>query len=407
MAELFDVAIIGAGPAGTVAAALLNKQGFNVCILEKQHFPRFVIGESLLPAAMDILAEAGLSAAIEAAGFQQKNGIAFTWQRHYASFDFGQQYGSGRTSAIQVEREHFDKILADETIRQGVQTRFGENVVNIDNGGELAVLYVQPQHGRKYGIRARFILDASGYFRTVPRLLNWEITRGYVQRNVYCTHITDHITYPAYDRKKTLIAVHPKHRDIWFWLIPFANGRSSIGLVGDEHYFKHLTNGASEILKTLALQVPMFAAILDKAEWKNDKPFLYFPSYSAGVRKMFGPKFALLGTAAGFADPVFSSGMLTAIHSAKLAAAATARQLRGENVNWQHEYADRQTFGANTFGNLIKHWYDGTLQNWLFDTQHSLDKQKLEKRKMLCAILAGYAWDESNPIVHKIHAGHF
>lgn len=110
--EQFDVVIIGAGPSGSVSASLLHKQGLKVCVLEKQHFPRFVIGESLLPYCMDILQEADLVDAVHAEkSFQFKNGAAFTWGNRYTYFDFTDKFTAGPGTTYQVRRGIFDKIL--------------------------------------------------------------------------------------------------------------------------------------------------------------------------------------------------------------------------------------------------------------------------------------------------------
>ena len=118
MSDFFDVVIVGAGPSGTVAAALLLQQGFSVCIIEKQHFPRYVIGESLLPFAMDILSEADLLTPVAMAGFQPKNGVVFTYGDRQTHFDFRYQYKHRSSVALQVDRAQFDQILAEEVIKK-------------------------------------------------------------------------------------------------------------------------------------------------------------------------------------------------------------------------------------------------------------------------------------------------
>lgn len=400
MSEQFDIVIIGAGPSGSIASALLNRKGFKVCVIEKQHFPRFVIGESLLPQGMDILEEAGMLDAVEAENFQYKNGIGFTKGELHTEFDFRKQYGIGRESALQVQRDRFDHVLIRQAQKQGVQVRFGETVTNMDNSDLPILLDVKRENGEKYSLRAKFVLDASGYFRAVPRLLGWEMKPDLKQRNVYYTQIDDNIKSPDYDRNKSLIAVHPDYRDVWLWLIPFADGKSSIGLVGEPERFKHRSNhleSAAHILKTFALEIPMFARLLRHAQWDNGFPYLYLPSFAGSVKAVHGKGFALLGNAAEFLDPVFSSGITTAMHSAKLAAECVTRQLGGERVDWQRDYADRQAYGARVFRSCIDNWYNGTLQDWMFDPW-----QDIETREMFCSVLAGYVWDRGNPYVESI-----
>ena len=124
MSVEFDVAVIGAGPSGSVASALLNKQGFKVCVLEKQHFPRFVIGESLLPHCMEMLEEAGFADAVHAEpSFQFKDGAAFSWGSRYTDFNFTEKFSDGPGTIYQVRRGIFDKILIDEAAKQGIDVK--------------------------------------------------------------------------------------------------------------------------------------------------------------------------------------------------------------------------------------------------------------------------------------------
>ncbi|MDK4590577.1 tryptophan 7-halogenase, partial [Kingella kingae] len=127
--EQTDIAIIGAGPSGAVAAALLHKQGLRVRVVEKQHFPRFVIGESLLPHCMEFIEEAGFLPAVQAeSSFQFKNGAAFTWGNRYTEIDFTDKFTAGHGTTFQVRRAVFDQILINEATKQGVDVRFGETV---------------------------------------------------------------------------------------------------------------------------------------------------------------------------------------------------------------------------------------------------------------------------------------
>ena len=115
MNQTVDVAVIGAGPSGAVVSALLRRHGYRVCVLEKQHFPRFVIGESLLPHCMEMLEEAGMARAVAATpGFQYKNGAAFTWGERYTCFEFTDKFTPGPGTTFQVQRAVFDKVLIDE-----------------------------------------------------------------------------------------------------------------------------------------------------------------------------------------------------------------------------------------------------------------------------------------------------
>lgn len=390
----FDIAIIGAGPAGAVAASLLNQQGFKVCVLEKQHFPRFVIGESLLPHCMEFIEAAGFLPAVQAEpSFQFKNGAAFTWGNRYTEIDFTDKFTAGHGTTFQVRRALFDDILIKEAQKQGVTVRFGDSVSAYND--DTAELTVQPENGEPYVLQTKFVLDASGYGRVLPRLLDLETPSQLPPRAAHFTHIDDNITAPDFDRNKILISTHPEHRDVWFWLIPFADNRCSIGVVGLPERFAGFDD-SEHILKTFVLQVPMLARILANANWDNEFPFRHITGYSANVKSLYGKHFALLGNAAEFLDPVFSSGVTIAMHSAKLATDVLSKQLRGQNVDWQTEFAEPLMLGVDTFRTYVNGWYDGSFQDVIYAEQRSPDITR-----MISAILAGYAWDESNPYVAK------
>lgn len=393
-APQFDVAVIGAGPAGSVASALLHKKGYKVCVLEKQHFPRFVIGESLLPHCMEMLEEAGFVDAVHAEpSFQFKNGAAFSWGSRYTEFDFTEKFSDGPGTVYQVRRGIFDKILIDEAAKQGVEVRFGHGVTAFDNSGDLARLSVEADTGESYELTAKFVLDASGYGRVLPRLLDLETPSHLPPRQAHFTHIDDNITHPKFDRSKILITTHPQHRDVWIWLIPFGDNRCSIGVVGTPDV---LAGESETVLKKFVYECPMLKEILDKAVWENDFPFRSIQGYSANVKSLHGKHFALLGNAAEFLDPVFSSGVTIALHSAKLAADLLAKQLEGNAVDWDAEFAKPLMIGVNAFRTYVDGWYDFRFQNVVYAPDRSP-----EISRMLSSILAGYAWDTENPFVAK------
>src|SRR4051794_7368642 len=171
-----DVVIIGAGPAGAVAAALLRKAGRSVLVLERQHFPRFSIGESLLPQSMTYLEEAGMLQAVVEAGFQYKNGAHFVYRDQSSSFDFRDKHSPGWGTTYQVERAVFDDILIRCAAEQGADVRFGHTVsaVHVGSAAPMPLVDVIDEADRAYQVEARFVLDASGFGRVLPRLLNLE-----------------------------------------------------------------------------------------------------------------------------------------------------------------------------------------------------------------------------------------
>ncbi len=393
-APQFDVAVIGAGPAGSVASALLHKKGYKVCVLEKQHFPRFVIGESLLPHCMECWKKPVLSTPYTPnPAFSLKTARRFHGAAVIPNLISPKKFSDGPGTVYQVRRGIFDKILIDEAAKQGVEVRFGHGVTAFDNSGDLARLSVEADTGESYELTAKFVLDASGYGRVLPRLLDLETPSHLPPRQAHFTHIDDNITHPKFDRSKILITTHPQHRDVWIWLIPFGDNRCSIGVVGTPDV---LAGESETVLKKFVYECPMLKEILDKAVWENDFPFRSIQGYSANVKSLYGKHFALLGNAAEFLDPVFSSGVTIALHSAKLAADLLAKQLEGGAADWDAEFAKPLMVGVNAFRTYVNGWYDFRFQNAIYAPNRSP-----EISRMISSILAGYAWDTANPFVAK------
>ena len=395
----YDVIIIGAGPSGSVAGSMLIKKGYSVIIIEKQHFPRFSIGESLLPQCMAFLEEAGLDHVLtehaEQLGFQFKNGAAFHKKGQDSSFNFTEKFTDGPGTTFQVKRDTFDKLLADDTESKGVEIRYGHQVDAIIQLKPEVILAVtdESELGKTYQVTGKFLLDASGFGRVLPRLLELDLPSDFPVRHSYFSHFNDGIDCPNFDRDKILITVNPNHSDVWYWLIPFSDGTSSVGVVGQPERFEHQLSEI-EMLDFFIKQDPNLKRLL-----KNAKPVgqaRTIKGYSANVTKLFGENFALLGNAGEFLDPVFSSGVTIAMKSSVLAAPLVDRQLSGENVNWQEEYAEPLKYGVNTFRTFVEAWYDESFQNIVHFDQHD---EKI--RAMISSILAGYAWDKSNPFVAK------
>ena len=392
--ERRQVVIIGAGPSGAIAAALLKRKGHDVLVVERQHFPRFSIGESLLSHCLDFVEEAGMLEAVNAAGFQRKNGAAFAWGERYSAFDFGETFSNGKPTTFQVQRADFDKLLADQAALQGVEIRYGQAIANADFTLAKPQLSVQREDGSEYRVEADFVLDASGYGRVLPRLLDLEAPSNFPIRQAVFTHIEDRIDSANFDREKILITTHPSKRDVWFWTIPFSGGRCSVGVVAAAEHFAGRTDDLDACLRGFIDETPSLAAVLKNAVW--DTPARTIGGYSANVKTLHGPGFALLGNAAEFLDPVFSSGVTIAMRSASMAAGVLHRQLQGESVDWQSEFAEPLKRGVDTFRCYVEGWYAGTFQDVIFYTEGSADI-----RRMISSILAGYAWDQRNPFVSE------
>ena len=390
-----DVLIIGAGPAGSVAARMLKKLGRNVVILEKEQFPRFSIGESLLPYCMEFLEAADLLELVAAEKFQLKNGAAFSHAGKLTEFNFSQKFSAGWATTYQVPRARFDQVLAEAAADCGVPIHYRHSIVaaDFDTPGQARLTSLDA-NGLQRDWTASMVMDASGFGRVLPRLLKLETPSSLPPRQALFTHIEDQINVEDYDRNKILVAIHPVFHEVWYWLIPFSNGRSSLGVVMPEGFLDTRVGSPLEILRELAMEEPRLAELLKESRF--DTPANRIDGYSANVKSLHGSGFVLLGNAGEFLDPVFSSGITIALKSAALAVPLADRQLSGFPVDWQADYEHVLRRGIEVFRAYVNAWYDGRLQRIIFEEQ-----QLASIKAMICSILAGFAWDETNPMTQR------
>ena len=385
-----DVLVIGAGPSGAVAAAFVQKNGLDVTVVERSHFPRFVIGESLLPSCMAHLEEAGFMDVLKKEDFQLKLGARFVRDDKEFFFQFSDKYTEGWDWTWQVHREVFDKVLTDELERKGVDIWFGHNVEDIEFQDSDSTTIVTDENGNKKAIQAKFIIDASGYGRVLARKLNITTPPEFPPKKAMFAHLKDDIRPDDDSGKQATFVV--LEQDLWMWIIPFSNGEASIGFVGDHKYFENCDHeGFLKMMKS----APKFH------ERFKDQPFVLDPKstegYTTGVSKTYGKGFALAGNSAGFLDPIFSSGVALGIETGRLAGILACKELKGETVDWENEFEKHIESGVDTFRSYVKYWYDGSMQSVFFAPRIVNPNIK----RQLCSVLAGYVWDKSNPFVKK------
>lgn len=390
--EKVDVLIIGAGPAGTVAASIVNKAGFKVIIVEKQKFPRFVIGESLLPRCMEALTEAGFIDAIKAKGFQQKCGAKFVKNGVVCDYFFADQFTDGWNWTWQVPRAEFDKTLADTVNEMGVPVWYETTVTDIIFQGSDSLTTVQDVNGNKIQVEARFIIDGSGYGRVIPRLFNLDRPSNLPPRKALFAHTVDLRRSLVDEPNRITVVVHQP--GVWIWVIPFSDGITSVGFVGDPDFFKQYEGNNEQVLRELFASEPYLRERLKDVELVFEPKSL--ESWSTTTDKFYGEGFVLTGNVTEFLDPIFSSGVTLATVSSQTAAHLVIRVLNGGAVDWEKEYTAPIMQGVNTFRSYVMAWYEGTL-----DTIFFAEKQNLTIKNMICSVLAGYVWDLNNPYVKE------
>lgn len=392
--EYVDVLVIGAGPSGCVAAAYLHNNGFRIKVVEKNIFPRFVIGESLLPRCMDHFEEVGLLDCLKAKGFEKKYGARFIKGSQVCNFDFSKKHTEGWNWTWQVPRADFDDTLTKELIRKGVDINFEQEVIAVDFKEEFTLITIKDTAGNQRTIKAKHIIDSSGFGRVLPRLLDLEKPSQLPMHSSIFTHVKD-IHRPA-GEEGTLITFDVINTETWLWVIPFSNGITSIGYVGATEFLDSFEGTTSEKLTQLLQRSDYFYERFKGVDFLFDPVLI--KNYSKSVKQLYGKRYVLTGNSAEFLDPVFSSGVTFATESALLAAKLTAKELQGEKVDWETAYTAYIKEGVNVFSSYVKEWYTGNLQKLFFHRP-----ENPEIKRQICAVLAGYVWDKSNPFVTKHH----
>ncbi|WP_430614497.1 NAD(P)/FAD-dependent oxidoreductase [Flavobacterium sp. JP2137] len=392
--ENVEILIVGAGPSGSVAAGYLHRQGIKVKVVEKTKFPRIVVGESLIPRVMDHFEEAGLMPALQAQNYEQKWGARFIRGEEVCIFDFSEKFSKGWDWTWQVPRADFDLAVADELINMGIDLEFESEVMAVEFDGTQSTTTIRDKDGQIKKVQAQFLIDASGYGRVLPRLLNLDEPSRLNPHSAIFTHIKD-INRPE-GREGTLISFDILETQVWLWVIPFSNGNTSVGIVGPTVFIEQLSSDASTataLRNAIALSdyyIQRFGTL----------PFIFEPiklsNYSKAVKQMYGQGYSLTGNSSEFLDPVFSSGVCFATESGMLSAKLALRQLRGEAVDWEVEYADYMKEGIAVFTTYIQEWYTGNLQELFYHKPENPDV-----KSKICAVLAGYVWDKENPFVLK------
>jgi len=370
---------------------MLTRLGRQVLCLEAGVFPRFQIGESLLPRCNDILEEAGLLAAVQARNYMPKPAALFLKGKERERFSFIDMFPGMRPAAMQVPRGDFDQTLATEARRLGADIRFQQRVDAIEFNGTQSVVQVSDvETNAKYTVEAKFVIDCSGYGRVLPKLLKLEKTPSLGPRVAVFNHFEGDVRPEGPEQGDIWACIHPDGP--WTWIIPFSNGRTSVGVVGERAMVEAAGAHDGERLHNLLKGDPNTQLRLSKAV-----PVLKtarLEGWSAAVTNFHGPGWALTGNASEFLDPIFSSGVTLALESSHRAAKLVHRQLAGEEVDWDKDYAAIMDRAVGVFRVFVHAWYSGELQKVL------LHKAKPESiKRAITAVLGGYVLDERNPFV--------
>lgn len=313
-----DVIVVGGGPAGSSVAALLARRGRRVLLLEKDRHPRFHIGESLLPANVPILERLGVLDEVAKIGVL-KRGADFPAPNDagFNVFRFERALGDTPAYAYQVRRDEFDQLLFRHAAAQGAETREGVRVASVEFLQDGVVASARTADGKDWTIRARYLVDATGRDSLIGRQIGLRRKHALHQSAALFAHFQGVARRPGEDAGNISIYGHEQG---WAWMIPLRDGLMSVGVVGAPGLFKSRREPPEEFLMKVLETVPQARSRMAEATLVGHLHAT--GNYSYLCDRFAGPRWLMVGDAGAFVDPVFSTGVFLAMHSAERAAEA-------------------------------------------------------------------------------------
>jgi flavin-dependent dehydrogenase len=355
-----DVAVIGGGPAGSTVSTLIAQQGRSVELFERERFPRFHIGESLIPETYWVLKRLNMLDKLRASAFVKKYSVQFVNQHGKLSepFYFDQHNPHECSQTWQVLRSEFDQMMLENAREHGVQAHEGMRVLDVLFEGDRAVgLRVADEAGQRHEVRAKVVVDASGQSSMIASRFKLREFDPDLKKGALWTYFEGAYRDQGQDEGATLV-LQTKGKQGWFWYIPLHNNIISVGVVRP---FEDLFDGRDHAT-IYAEQLQACPEVKRRVEMGRQVTGFYATKdYSYRSRQVAGDGWVLVGDAFGFLDPLYSSGVLLALKSGQLAADAVVEGLeRGDTSaaqlgNWGPGFVE----GMERMRRLVCEFYEG------------------------------------------------
>lgn len=325
----YDAIVIGGGPGGSCASSYLARAGRKTLLLEKEVFPRFHIGESLLPYNRPMFDELGLTEKIQKECFPKKYGAQFFIANgsRAQKFVFANGIYTRETEALQVERATFDHILLKSAREKGVDVREGWTVTRFHETADSVSIEANDPQGQHHTFSGKFLVDASGRGNLTGNQEGIRVVHPKLKKLAIFGHFKNVMRDSGKEGGDTIIV---RLENKWFWLIPVSTEKTSVGCVMDQAEFAAFKESPAVIFERIWRSSPVMEARMGKAELigslQTTSDFSYYN------RRYVGKRLLRVGDAAGFMDPIFSAGVFLAMNSGKLAA-DTINELLSTNRN--------------------------------------------------------------------------